>query len=106
MKPASFRRLTVRCLSSVILAMAPSRSFGLAAASARAFALNCAAVRMVELPSGEALRMTTLLYSHPSSAAHDPGPGHPESPARIRAILTLLEREERKGALMGVHREE
>jgi acetoin utilization deacetylase AcuC-like enzyme len=48
--------------------------------------------------------MTTLLYSHPSSAAHDPGPGHPESPARIRAILTLLEREERKGALMGVHR--
>jgi acetoin utilization deacetylase AcuC-like enzyme len=61
---------------------------------------------MVELPSGEALRMTTLLYSHPSSAAHDPGPGHPESPARIRAILTLLEREERKGALMGVHREE
>ena len=50
--------------------------------------------------------MTTLLYSHPSSAAHDPGPGHPESPARIRAILTLLEREERKGALMGVHRAE
>jgi acetoin utilization deacetylase AcuC-like enzyme len=50
--------------------------------------------------------MTTLLYSHPSSAVHDPGPGHPESPARIRAILTLLEREERKGALMGVHRAE
>jgi len=50
--------------------------------------------------------MTTLLYSHPSSTAHDPGPGHPEAPARIRAILTLLEREERKGALMGVHREE
>jgi acetoin utilization deacetylase AcuC-like enzyme len=50
--------------------------------------------------------MTTLLYSHPSSAAHDPGPGHPESPARIRAILTLLEREERKGALMGMARAE
>jgi acetoin utilization deacetylase AcuC-like enzyme len=50
--------------------------------------------------------MTTLLYSHPSSADHDPGPGHPESPARIRAILTLLEREERKGAQMGVHRAE
>jgi acetoin utilization deacetylase AcuC-like enzyme len=50
--------------------------------------------------------MTTLLYTHPSSAVHDPGPGHPESPARIRAILALIEREERKGALVGVHREE
>jgi acetoin utilization deacetylase AcuC-like enzyme len=50
--------------------------------------------------------MTTLLYIHPSSAVHDPGPGHPESPARIRAILSLIEREQRKGALIGVHREE
>ena len=50
--------------------------------------------------------MTTLLYSHPSSIQHDPGPGHPESPARIRAILALFEREDRKGALVSVHREE
>ncbi len=60
---------------------------------------------MLEL-APEARRMTTLLYTHPSSAVHDPGPGHPEQPARIRAILALLEREERKGALVGVHREE
>lgn len=50
--------------------------------------------------------MTTLLYTHPASLAHDPGPGHPESPARMRAILTMLEREERKGALVGVERRE
>jgi acetoin utilization deacetylase AcuC-like enzyme len=50
--------------------------------------------------------MTTLLYMHPSSAGHDPGPGHPESPARIRAISAMLEREERKGALVGVERRE
>jgi acetoin utilization deacetylase AcuC-like enzyme len=50
--------------------------------------------------------MTTLLYMHPSSLAHDTGPGHPESPARIRAIMTVLEREERKGALAGVERRE
>ena len=50
--------------------------------------------------------MTTLLYTHPSSLAHEPGPGHPESPARIRAILTALEREERKGGLFGLERRE
>jgi acetoin utilization deacetylase AcuC-like enzyme len=50
--------------------------------------------------------MTTLLYMHPSSLEHDTGPGHPESPARVRAIMTVLEREERKGALMGVERRE
>ena len=48
--------------------------------------------------------MTTLLYMHPSSLEHDTGPGHPESAARIRAIMTILEREERKGALIGVER--
>ena len=48
--------------------------------------------------------MTTLLYMHPSSLEHDPGPGHPESPERIRAITAMLEREERKGALVGVER--
>ncbi len=48
--------------------------------------------------------MNTLLYMHPSSLEHDPGAGHPESPARIRAITALLERQERKGALVGVER--
>jgi acetoin utilization deacetylase AcuC-like enzyme len=50
--------------------------------------------------------MTTLLYMHPSSLEHDTGPGHPESPARMRAITTMFEREERKGALVGVERRE
>jgi acetoin utilization deacetylase AcuC-like enzyme len=50
--------------------------------------------------------MNTLLYMHPSSLEHDPGAGHPESPARIRAITAMLEREERKGALVGVERRE
>jgi acetoin utilization deacetylase AcuC-like enzyme len=48
--------------------------------------------------------MATLLYLHPSSLEHDTGPGHPEAPARIRAIMAILEREERKGALVGVER--
>jgi acetoin utilization deacetylase AcuC-like enzyme len=34
--------------------------------------------------------MTTLLYSHQSCLAHDPGPHHPESPARLRAVLEAL----------------
>jgi acetoin utilization deacetylase AcuC-like enzyme len=50
--------------------------------------------------------MTTLLYTHPSSLEHDTGPGHPESPARMRALMAILEREERKGALIGVERRE
>jgi acetoin utilization deacetylase AcuC-like enzyme len=50
--------------------------------------------------------MTTLLYTHPSSLEHDTGPGHPESPARSRAIFAMLEREERKGALVGIERRE
>jgi acetoin utilization deacetylase AcuC-like enzyme len=50
--------------------------------------------------------MTTLLYMHPSSLDHDTGPGHPESIARIRAITALLEREDRKGALVDVERRE
>jgi acetoin utilization deacetylase AcuC-like enzyme len=31
------------------------------------------------------------LYSHPACFAHDPGPGHPESPARLRAVLAALD---------------
>jgi acetoin utilization deacetylase AcuC-like enzyme len=43
--------------------------------------------------------MTTLLYTHPSSLEHDPGPGHPESPARIRAIETALAQSDLEGVL-------
>jgi acetoin utilization deacetylase AcuC-like enzyme len=34
--------------------------------------------------------MTTLLYTHPSCLAHDPGDYHPEAPARLRAVLAAL----------------
>ncbi len=34
--------------------------------------------------------MTTLLYTHRSSEAHDPGEGHPERPDRIRAVWSAL----------------
>jgi acetoin utilization deacetylase AcuC-like enzyme len=35
--------------------------------------------------------MTTLLYTHPACLAHDPGRHHPESPARLRAVLAALD---------------
>ncbi len=35
--------------------------------------------------------MTTLLYSHPACLEHDPGKMHPESPARLEAVLAALE---------------
>jgi acetoin utilization deacetylase AcuC-like enzyme len=31
------------------------------------------------------------LYTHPACLAHDPGPEHPESPSRLRAILRALD---------------
>src|SRR5580692_1444747 len=34
--------------------------------------------------------MTTLLYTHPACLDHDPGGFHPESPARLRAVLEAL----------------
>jgi acetoin utilization deacetylase AcuC-like enzyme len=34
--------------------------------------------------------MTTLLYTHPACLEHDPGSFHPESPARLRAVLEAL----------------
>lgn len=34
--------------------------------------------------------MTTLLYTHPSCLEHDPGRNHPESPARLKAVLDAL----------------
>ncbi len=35
--------------------------------------------------------MTTLLVTHPACLGHDPGRSHPESPARLRAVLAALE---------------
>ncbi len=34
--------------------------------------------------------VTTYLYSHPDCLEHDPGAHHPESPARLRAVLAAL----------------
>ena len=34
--------------------------------------------------------MTTLLYTHPACLEHDPGDHHPESAARLRAVLDAL----------------
>lgn len=39
--------------------------------------------------------MGVAVFSHPSCALHDPGPGHPEAPGRILAVLDAL------GALEG-----
>jgi acetoin utilization deacetylase AcuC-like enzyme len=35
--------------------------------------------------------MTTLLYTHPACLEHDPGSYHPESPARLRAVLAAFD---------------
>jgi acetoin utilization deacetylase AcuC-like enzyme len=35
--------------------------------------------------------MTTLLFTHPACLAHDPGTHHPESSARLLAVLSALE---------------
>ena len=37
--------------------------------------------------------MDTLLFTHPACLGHDTGPGHPERPDRLRAVLTALEDE-------------
>jgi acetoin utilization deacetylase AcuC-like enzyme len=37
--------------------------------------------------------MTTRLYTHAACLGHDMGPGHPERPARLQAILAALEAE-------------
>jgi len=36
--------------------------------------------------------MTTLVYSHPACFEHRPGPGHPESPERLKAVLAALQK--------------
>jgi len=38
--------------------------------------------------------MTTALVTHPACREHDPGRGHPESPARLEAILQALDASE------------
>jgi len=43
--------------------------------------------------------MTTIVFSHPSSAEHDTGAGHPERPDRIRAVLRALESEQFAGLM-------
>ena len=35
-----------------------------------------------------------LLYTHRACLAHDPGTGHPESPARLRAVLEAISKGE------------
>ncbi|GAA0722160.1 histone deacetylase family protein [Dokdonella soli] len=35
--------------------------------------------------------MSVALYTHPSCLEHNPGPGHPESPARLAAVLEALQ---------------
>src|SRR5947208_3819124 len=42
-------------------------------------------------PGCEDPAMTTLLYTHPACLEHDPGRHHPESPARLRAVLAALD---------------
>ena len=37
--------------------------------------------------------MPIPVFTHPSCLKHDPGPGHPETPARLRAILDRLRNE-------------
>ncbi len=41
--------------------------------------------------------MSTILYSHPACLDHDPGTMHPESPARLRAVLAALDADEFAG---------
>ena len=46
--------------------------------------------------------MATTLFTHPICLEHDPGPGHPESRARLEAVLSGLEAETFSGL---VHKE-
>jgi acetoin utilization deacetylase AcuC-like enzyme len=56
------------------------------------------------------------IFTHPDCLRHDPGPDHPETPERLRAILARIEREPDasivqaepagRGDLLAVHRDE
>ena len=35
--------------------------------------------------------MTAAVFTHPACTAHDPGPGHPEHPARLTVLLQALD---------------
>ena len=37
--------------------------------------------------------MPVAVFTHPACLQHDPGPGHPETPARLRVLLERLRRE-------------
>jgi acetoin utilization deacetylase AcuC-like enzyme len=37
--------------------------------------------------------MPVAVFTHPACLEHDPGPGHPETPARLRVLLERLRRE-------------
>lgn len=37
--------------------------------------------------------MTVLVFTHPACLLHDPGPGHPEQPARLAALLEAAGRQ-------------
>jgi acetoin utilization deacetylase AcuC-like enzyme len=41
--------------------------------------------------------VTTIILTHPVCVEHDPGKGHPEAPARLKAVLGGLERWEASG---------
>jgi acetoin utilization deacetylase AcuC-like enzyme len=50
-------------------------------------------------PAGRAAGTGTALFIHPACLGHETGNGHPESPARLRAVLRALEAPEFDGLL-------
>ena len=45
--------------------------------------------------------MTTLILQHDDCLAHDPGANHPESSARLRAVLAAYDQLLRQGKVWG-----
>ncbi len=48
--------------------------------------------------------MATLLYTHPSSLAHDTGPGHPEQQARASSLYAAFDKQEQGGGFKAIER--
>ena len=46
--------------------------------------------------------MSLLFFTHPSGLAHDAGPGHPEAPVRLKAVLRAVD----EAAIPGLERRE